>query len=372
MRRVVKARGGNAKFQGVDLKDITNYNVMIYHRMLFEANRFQQRQRVCETMCGDSLECKQLLAEAALGIEVKPEWLQPLLEPNWPEDGYAYVTGVLPDRDPLRGKKLGGTAFMVVNPAPSAAIEELNRTGGMQTNVAFDGSLKHRALGVSLDSDQHKPVEEVLASTTDLTFEEVTGRLRLDALTEKPFPAAPGSAADPKSPRPKVDAIPKNGAATYALEAPRACFGLAADEAYELRNFLSGYPDGQLRKALRGAEVKSVLSNWNQTRLPGKAEFVRALIVALGQKGVPDFLAATESRAVEARIEKVSQASAPKPKIRHIELFRRYCTECHSDLDEIATSSKLRKLLIKGMPPEDYPEPTPAERAQMLEDAPKR
>lgn len=323
-----------------------------FNDLVRDANARLQVHRMCADVCHGNVKCQEMLVGVALlrfrASEGFKKKLQNTLSADWPNDGYAYVTSVLPSRDPLAQSSIGGTVDRVIIEKPSIGNNFL-KTG---TDFTLD-EIATATLPTDIDASVRK-------STYQL-----------------------GGFGDPTVPRPKSGGLTAEQAVSQLSTLGSDCFNLTDFD----MQILDKYSSDQIANAVSSQAMENLLG---RNPKPDRAQLMRTILGALGATEIPQCFspAESESRPISTetsfKIEKVVDSLAPQARIREqrTALFGQYCARCHSD-DNIAKlplddlnglrsakwkNSILEKLTSMDMPPPraKVPRPSIDERIKMI------
>ena len=407
-QKLIAANGGSRDFDGVDVSAISVTMPSSFDGSVRDANHLAQSYRACREMCGANVECRtQLIQDTFLHpSEAEVTALQKSLEKNWPSDGFAYPSSVIPNRDPTDHPEQGGTAtrIFVTNPDKLKKLDRtiVTMTIGFGNPDGTSGSRKETGLANG-DPNVPNSLAHIMEDATakgirtakgiEVTYDErsstVGAGFPIGGCTDCPnedgvvkferFPATDGSLADPLVARPKVNGIPVNEAAKYAAAEAFDCLGFTDSD----RALLAGYSGDALHAVLLSSDVQTLLKAWPVDR----AALMIALLRGLGalQKAACYVSLAPLPAVLEAQLRKVESATraatpAEKPKTY---LMQKYCSKCHATDDIVRLplenlqklrgyvgdtgATVLKKLSTGRMPPRsEFLQPTAEERTEML------
>jgi len=396
--RTVKALGSE-KLYGMDLSYFDGaggLNSSFIDRKVREAQELAQKANVCSQICGGDIRCKSYLIQAALRIDLltldeKNEFFLKV-DANWPPNGFAYPSSVIPDRNPIdnnflrlfasspKKMKLIASQSSDVSAAQTKAIikilDEPTAINKFGTEVTYEESTSPLGNGF--------PFRCAVAPGSSGTPGCPKGQ---ELITEIKYELKPGSMGDPLTPRPLVGGIPKTKAREYSadlLSTYRGCIGFNALDS----EIVSKYSVAELKKAFEAPAIKDLLrEQWPV----GRATFIMRLLKALGATTIPECYKASEATKIAPTqltfLEKVvDRLTAPLSSSKQSpNLFLKYCSQCHGNsgsatslpLDSstalkafggVKASSVFERIKNKTMPPPNaLLQPTQAEREQMLQ-----
>lgn len=424
VERMVAARNGKVDFDGYDLVrgNGGSLGTANFDRSIRAANRLGQSAQVCRTVCGDDIGCREALVKTALlnpgigaGQSPDPDWLESLrsrVEKHWPKDEFAYVSSVIPDRNPLKNEEQGGTATRFIVKDPQSAIEILNTPisiSGYDVKGVFETLTALPFGDMTKKGDpafiMKRQLNDAISTDSglDLTYDEEAGngftpmigdnataedrkKYRTGNKYAEEFIATEGSQADPKFQRPKVSAVHRDDAIPYIIDHGWNCVGFNAGDVAVLVPY-----NDKIKDAVVSLDIKDLVSRWP----PERGKILRRLLTKLGATEIPlpyrdGEIGEAVPKKLRLELEKIS-ASPPLEQSEIAETygklkqFIQYCSSCHAGANTpyplpLNDLSKLKlyrsddgvtvydQLHSGRMPPKGskYSKPSKEEREQML------
>lgn len=272
-----------------------------------DAGRRLQAIQVCRDVCKGNAACLGELFKATLksglGGIPQSEWEQinsrfaALAKDSWPKEGLAYPSSIIPDRTPLLKTEQGGSTsfFAAENSAggfllspgsiQTIAIEyqgEEDLDGGIKRPFRSSGTISVRntaqqtsTSATSFSKDDQTVSEQTAAGISPVYFEVTNGIATADLRTSpnakeiRLTGTRKGSRSDPATPRPLVNALSLDMAASTLAPHFSACFNINVQSDFEKLRILS---TPTLSNALEKVDLATIAKGlWEGTMPVSKA-----------------------------------------------------------------------------------------------------
>lgn len=387
--------------------------VIAFDQLVRRSSHFLQTAKACQMLC-ETKECKKALiglmviqasrtnSTTGVGTFFNAESDNLFMEEvnrrfatlisKWPEDGLAYPTSVLPDRDPKGQVNNGGTIT-------GYFIRDQKK---FMTSILSDQAQQSRVLASSLD-----PKITMAGAYEELSEIDLKS---IPGVVDFPFagPSSPKystSPGNPATPRTLVGKLTPQNAGTRLMPFLKMCFGLVKNDLDSLAGisqeralniaFESNFFDSLVAPNMPWPPQRAaVMLAINEAVSASYKKDAEILGCAFVEEAVPKVLDNDEMEILK-KIDHISLATlkaaavetTPKESMPH---FQKYCQRCHQGAESVidlplpaknakefstwnefknygmgGSSSPFEKLRLKEMPPVD------SEEGKLLEQNPE-